>query len=94
MTEYADDHIPANPRPEPLRLERAPPPGPSLEDMIQTARACSTRERAAKAGSLENEALQMERRADAGADDAAALRQTAAELRAVAEAIKPPWGEA
>lgn len=65
----------------------------TLDDMVKAIRSFSTRERAAKAVSLENEALQMERRAGAmSGADAAELLQTASRLREVAEAIRPPWG--
>lgn len=67
----------------------------TLEDMIRDIQSLSRRERAAKAGTLENEALQIERRAAASnSADAAEPLQTARHLREVAAAIRPPWGAA
>ena len=98
MTEYADDHVPANPKPLPLMLPpvlippEPQPPGPTRSEFLNAAikamRSCPKRERFAKAHKLENYALIAERFADEGDEEGAALRLAAEELRELAAALK------
>jgi len=93
MTEYADDHVPANPKPAPLALVTLPEPAaPSRARLMAAAtavmRSYPKRERFAKAHKLMNYALVLERFADEGDEERAALLLAAAELRALAEALK------
>lgn len=99
--EYADDHVPQNTRP-PLQLSTVfvrggllpepVVPAPDRSDILAVAiasmRLTPKRERFAKAVKLENYALAMERFAQEGDEERAALWLAAAELRELAEALK------
>lgn len=96
MTDYADDHQPANPKPPPLLLATpfipaTDPPRPPTHDEIVTLcikaiRANPKREPAARAHRLMNYALTLERLAESD-EEWAAMRLAAEKLRQIAEEI-------
>lgn len=97
--EYAEDHIPANPKPPPLACPVAvvlpqSPPTPTTRDellalCIKAIRAQPKREPAARAHRLDNLALGLERDAQApGEEEWEAMLDAAQALRVIAAEIR------